>query len=156
RVVNQLDRAAEVQPANDCQAAFQRSRQEGGAKRDQYRHAEVRPALAGAEGPKLDNELMFAGVPVADQIARAGVKILLGEANTLPERRRRGLVEYANTAARSLGDLDPIQACRFVGATRTDRKYLTGRQRIAADAALALKFGRRDELLDPVEPDRVA
>jgi hypothetical protein len=36
-------------PADDRQSAFERSAEKSGAKGDQYRHAEVRPTLAGMD-----------------------------------------------------------------------------------------------------------
>ena len=93
---------------------------------------------------------MLARVSVADQCFSPGVQILLGVADALGERRRRGLVENLHAHPWPFGHLDAVQARIFVLAAGADRPDLAGRQRVAADAVLALQFRRDDELLDAV------
>lgn len=66
------------------------------------------------------------------------------------------LVQDANATAGAFGHFDTEQSRTFVLAARANRPDLAGRQRVGADAVLALQLRSRDELFHPVQADHVA
>ena len=156
RVVQRVDRTAQVQPADDDQAAPQAPAQQGRAHRQQGCDSKRGPALRGVVGPELDGELVLARVPIADHLARSRIEILLGILDALGKRRGCRPVQDADAAARALAHLDPVQAGTLVHPAGADAPDLAGRERVAVDMVLAAKLGGDDELLDPVPAQRVA
>jgi hypothetical protein len=84
----------------------------------------------------LDRELLLAGIPVAHEFFRAGVEILLADANALSKCRWGWLVQDLHAAPCAAGDLNAIESrARFRG-TKADAPHLSWRQRIALNRLL--------------------
>src|SRR5207249_4093540 len=71
------------------------------------------------------------------------------------ERRRSRLIQDLYTTTRPLRDVDAIKPRVFIPAARANHPYLAGRQRIAADAVLAVQLGCGYKLFHTVLADRV-
>ena len=99
---------------------------------------------------------MLARFAVADEFLRARIKVLLGASHTFLKRRGRRLIQNLDPTARAFGDIDLIQAGVFIASAGRNDPDLPGRQRIAANAVLAVKLGRGHELLHPVLSHRIA
>ena len=67
-VVERVNRAAQVQAADNDHAAAEALVDQGTAHRHQSRHAQAAAGLAGVIGPKLDGKLVFARIPVAHKL----------------------------------------------------------------------------------------
>ena len=98
----------------------------------------------------MNRKLVLARVAVADEFLRAHIEVLLGAPDAFLERRRCRLVQDLHTAAWAFGDVHLIQSWVFVAAAGRDNPSLSRRQRIAANAVLAVQLGRGHELLDSV------
>ena len=110
RVRDHLDRAAEVQRADDDRAASRVAAEQRTAQGDQHRQAQARPGLVRVHRAHLDRELVLARIAVADQLLRARVEVLLADLDALAKGGRRRLVEDLDAAAGPAGDFDPVEA----------------------------------------------
>src|SRR5437867_2841191 len=93
---------------------------------------------------------MLTRLSVAHQFFCAGVEVLLAAAQALDEWLWSRPVEDLDAGARSFRDFDAVQARMFVRPAGADRPKLARRQRIAADAVLAMQLGRHDKLLHAI------
>src|SRR5438128_2491491 len=99
---------------------------------------------------------MLARIPVTHQLLRASVQVLLAYPDTLPECRRRRLIENSHSTARSGRHLQTVETRACVWRPDSLGPHLIGRKRIALDGLIAMQFRRRNELLHALRPHRVA
>src|SRR4051812_33893771 len=85
RVAHRLDRATEVDPADQGEATPQRLPEQGRGQGDQYTDPELLAAPRRVERAELHRELVLARVPVPYQLARPRVQVLLRDPHALPE-----------------------------------------------------------------------
>ena len=157
RVVHRVNRAAQVQAADHDQAALDALLEQGAAQRTKTPPGPRRCRSCARRRP--------AAGPRTRAHGDHGRRPVPWPANT-GSARRSGRSRRNGAGAGRLRILTPdpgpsvtsirIKPGILVQPAGTDRPYLPGRQRVAADVVFALQFRRDDELLHAIVAQRVA
>ena len=156
RVWQHFDGASQVERANNDQATFRAPFQQGACQGNEHRESEALTAPIVVHRAHLNGKLVPTPVAIADERLALRVEILFPHLDAFAETRRCRRIQDFHAPTRTNRDLDAIQAGTRFPASGADGPDLAWRKGIAVDGLIAVKFRRRDELLNAVNAHRVA
>jgi hypothetical protein len=110
------------------------------------------PTPGAVKRAQLNGELVLARLAISHQFLRARITVLLCKPHAFLESRGCRLVQNLHSTARPFRDVDLIKTWVFVATTSRNDPDLPRRQRIAANAVLAVQLRRGHKLLHPSSP----